>query len=179
MPEARALPSRIELRASLERLRVDFPRLVDEVSDTQWVQQCVDTRWTNGEVLAHLQQVVGFVPQQIDHARRGKDMLNFPRLIRDPVNYLLVKRLALRHSRPSLKAAFNRAIDEALVALDGVRDDEWGKGARFFGAGFRDIEHIFRTQAEHFAKHAADVRAAIGRGARPKPVDVRRQRSGP
>ena len=74
---------------------------------------------------------------------------------------------ARRHSRRSLKADFDQAVGDILAALDDVRDDEWQRGARYFGAGFRDIEQILRAQPDHFAGHAADVRAALGKGARP------------
>jgi hypothetical protein len=176
MAAGQAPPSKIALRVALERQRADFARLVDDISDTQWSQQGANTSWTNGDVLAHLLQDIDLLPRAIDHARRGKALLNYPAFIRDPINFLLVKRLARRHGRPSLKAAYNKAIDDAIAALDGVREDEWQLGANFFGAGFRDIERLFSAQAEHFADHVAALRAAIGQGTRAKPVEVRRRR---
>ena len=176
MAAGQAPPSKIALRVALERQRDDFARLVDDVSDAQWAERGANTSWTNGEVLAHLLQQIGYLPRTIDHARRGKGMLNYPAFIRDPLNFLLVKRLARRHGRPSLKAAYSKSIDEAIVALDGVRDDEWQLGANFFGTGFRDIARLFSAQAEHFASHVAAMRTAIEQGTRPKPVEVRRRR---
>lgn len=178
MADERTPPNRIALRVGLERLRADFERLVDDVSDTNWGQRSRNTSWSNGEVLAHLLQNLTYLPRTVEHARRGKNLLNWSPAIRDPINFLLVKRLGMRYRRSTLKAAYGRAVEAALAVLDGVRDDEWHLGAHFFGAGFRDIEQLFRGQIEHFAAHETDVRAAIGheRPSRPVAVQGRRRR---
>lgn len=169
-------PNRIALRVGLERLRADFERLMDDVSDPQWGQQSRNTRWSNGDVLVHLLQNLTFLPRLVDRARRGKDMLNFSQSILAPVNFLLVKWQARRYKRSTLKTAYGRAIEQALATLDGVRDDEWELGGHFFGAGFQDIAQLFQAQIDHFAAHETDVRAAIGRPRPAQPVAARGRR---
>ena len=176
MADERTPPNRIALRVGLERLRADFERLVDDVSDTNWGQQSRNTRWSNGDVLAHLLQNLTYLPRTVDHARRGKNLLNWSPALLAPINFLLVKRLGMQYRRSTLKAAYGRAVDAALAALDGVRDDEWHLGAHFFGAGFRDIAQLFEAQTAHFSAHEADVRAAIGRERPSRPVTVQGRR---
>jgi hypothetical protein len=57
---------------------------------------------------------------------------------------------------------YDRAHEALIATLDGVRDDEWGKGARVFGNDYT-IESTFREVAEHYREHEMDILRGLGR----------------
>lgn len=153
-----------ELQAELEAMSSNFHALLTEIPAEELRRPSFGTRWTNGELLAHAVASLELVPREIACARSGKGLYNYPSWFLAPVNYLMIKRSARGATTESLGRRFDVALDRARVVLDGVRDDEWRKGANFWGEGFRDIEGLFKIIPEHFAEHSSQVLRAIGRG---------------
>jgi hypothetical protein len=44
-----------------------------------------------------------------------------------------------------------------IAALHDIRDEDWTKGANFYGEGFYSIEDLFHTPRDHFNEHAAAI----------------------
>ena len=59
----------------------------------------------------------------------------------------------------SLRRRYDAAFAAALSTLDGVGEDEFQLGARFWSEGFRDIAGLYAGQVDRLSEHAADVRA--------------------
>jgi hypothetical protein len=151
-------PDRAAIRAAWETMRRDFHALVDSLTDHQWNQQSISTRWSNGELLTHFVVSLGLFPKELACARQGKSFVNLPGTIMNPLNYLLVRTAALRFKRQALKERFESYYARGLHEIDNIRDDEWRKGAHFFGEGYRDIEALCYLHPHHFEEHGRQVR---------------------
>ncbi|MBI5877680.1 MAG: maleylpyruvate isomerase N-terminal domain-containing protein [Chloroflexi bacterium] len=151
---------RAALRAEWEAMRTDFHALVDTLTDSQWRQPSVSTGWTNGELLTHFVISIGLLPRQVDSARKGANLGNMPGGLLHTGSYWLTRLTAMRLKRDGLKQRFERDYAAGLLLLDGIHDDEWSKGAEFFGSGFWDMETVCRRPVEHWREHGAQVRLA-------------------
>jgi uncharacterized protein with von Willebrand factor type A (vWA) domain len=69
------------------------------------------------------------ISQEIEAVRKGKDFLNFPIAIAAPANLVMVKMRARRATAQTLLDDYDRAFEAALLAWEGVADDEWSKVA--------------------------------------------------
>ena len=156
-------PDREAIRAGMEAIRVAFRQLLDDLAEADWRRRYPGSAWTVGELLTHLTWSLELVPREVEHARRGKGMFNLPPLVRDPLSMIATRGAARGQTRQSIAARYESAHAAALRTLDGVKDDEWHRGAPFWGEGFRDIEGLFRAITHHFDEHAAHVRQVAGR----------------
>ncbi len=151
-------------------MRAAAERLFSCVSDADWRRHSANPGWTVGEVLTHLTWSLEQVPREVESARRGRGMYNLPRLVRDPLSTVVTRMLARRYTLRRLARQYDAAYAAALHTLDGVGDDEWRRGASFYGEGFRDIEALFREQARHLEEHGRDIRAVLLRAAEDSPA---------
>ncbi len=156
-----AVADRAAILAAWETMRRDFHALVDSLADSQWNQRSISTRWSNGELLTHFVVSLGLFPKELACARQGKSFVNLPGTIMNPLNYVLVRTAALMFKRQALKQRFERYYAQALREIDNIRDDEWRKGAHFFGEGYRDIEALCYLHPHHFEEHGGQVRQGI------------------
>src|SRR5918911_5515086 len=69
-------------------MRRDFHALVDSLTDHQWNQRSITTRWSNGELLTHFVMSLGLFPKELACARQGKSFVNLPGTIMNPLNLL-------------------------------------------------------------------------------------------
>jgi uncharacterized protein (TIGR03083 family) len=157
---ATAATVREELRAELVATRAAFLDLLGGLSDADWRRPTRNTAWTVGDLLHHLVWSLEQVPREVASARRGKGMFNLPRFLRDPLSAVYTRQGARRQSLATVARRYDAAYDAALRALDEVRDDEWQRGAPFWGEGFITIEGLFRAQAHHLVEHRQDIAAA-------------------
>ena len=97
------------------------------------------------------------MPREVASARQGKGMFNFPRFVRDPLAALYTRLGARRESLATITRRYDTAHAATLRTLDEVRDDEWQRGAPFWGEGFITIEGLFRAQSRHLMEHRGDV----------------------
>jgi hypothetical protein len=164
MAEAIADPScRTDVRADLAATRTAVQQILAGMSAADWRRRSANPAWTVGEVLAHLTLSLEHVPREVECARRGRGMYNLPRILAGPVNMLATRLLARRYTWQTIARQYDAAYAAALRTLEGVGDDEWRLGARFFGEGFKDIETLFRGQAHHLAEHGQDIWAVLPR----------------
>ena len=157
--------TREALRAELAATRAAFHELLAGLADADWRRRTANPAWTVGHLLHHLTWSLEMLPREVASARRGQGMYNFPPAVRDRLSATITRLGASRQSLRSVARRYDDAYAAALRALETVRDDEWGRGAPFWGEGFIDIAGLFRAQALHLAEHGADILAATqGRG---------------
>jgi hypothetical protein len=87
-------------------------------------------------------------------------MFNFPPLVCDWLNAQLTRLGARGQTLDTLRQRHDAACAAAIAKLDGVRDDEFQLGARFWSEGFRDTAGLYVAQVDHLAEHAPDVHGA-------------------
>ncbi len=152
---------RVAVRTELEATREAFHTLLSELSDDDWQRQCPDSEWTVRETLAHVVRSMNFFSGQIDRARKGRGIPRvLPSFIVNRINTSMTRRNA-RNTTPQLLAQqYDTAHAQLLKTLETVQDDEWTKGASFFGQ-YVTIADIFHSPTRHFNEHAAQVRQAV------------------
>ncbi len=158
-PEALATPEATRkdaLRAELAATRRRFHELVTAFTGSAWRHSDPNTRWTFGEVLVHVTWAMEYLPQEVESARRGRGMFNIPPWLRDPFSLWYVRWIARDALPGDIRQRYDTAIDRTLRSLDAIREDEWERGANFYGEGYYSIEDLFHTPAEHLAHHTVD-----------------------
>lgn len=154
---------REEIRAELSATRAAFHELLNGLSAADWRRKTSNPAWTVGNLLHHLVWSLEMLPREVASARRGKGMFNLPPAVRDPLSAAYMRLGTRGQSLPTIRRRYDAALAAALRALDEVRDDEWRRGAPFWGEGFIDIEGLFRAQARHLAEHRQDIVASLPR----------------
>lgn len=143
------------LRAELEATRAAFHTLARSYDGPAWQEKSTTTDWTCGEVLVHLTWALEQLPQEIDSARRNKGMFNFPKWLAAPLSYWYGRWLARAATPDEIRRRYAQAMDATLFKLDTIHDDEWSRGADFYGEGFHSIEDLFHAPAKHLTDHTA------------------------
>jgi hypothetical protein len=154
---------RADVHAELTAMRAALGQLLDRVSEADWRRRSANPGWTVGEVLTHVTWSLEQVPREVQGARRGRGMYNFPPILMGPLNMVAARLFARRYTPQTIARQYDAAYTAALRTLEGVRDDEWRLGAPFYGEGFKDIEELFRGQARHLEEHARDIWPVLSR----------------
>ena len=146
---------RAAIRAEVHATQASFHALVKAISPERWSQPWPGSAWTACEVMVHLTWALEQLPSEVASARRGRGMFNYPAWIANPGSYWINRWSARGQTPASVLRRYDAAIDAALVSLNSVADDEWERGASFYGHGFYTIEGLFHTPAEHLDEHTA------------------------
>jgi hypothetical protein len=158
-----AIPDRTVLRRQLEETRSAFRALVESLTDTDWQRKTRSTAWTIGEVLTHFADALARTPEAIEHVRQGKNYLNPPSFL-NWLGHLINRRLAQQNARSQTRASILARYDQAhmvmVATVEGMRDDEWGRGAYCFGAGYKTILDLCQMLSSHFQEHTAQIAAS-------------------
>jgi uncharacterized protein (TIGR03083 family) len=162
---ATASTAREEIRAELEATRAALLELLASLSDADWRRPTSNPAWAVGDLLHHLVWSLEQLPREVASARRGKGMFNLPPFLRDRLSALYTRFGARQQSLPTIALRYDAAYTAVMQTLEEVRDDEWQRGAPFWGEGFISIEGLFRAQAHHLAEHRRDILAAVQRTA--------------
>jgi uncharacterized protein (TIGR03083 family) len=161
-----SVPDRQSIRAELKATRNAYHELVNSISPDDWTKETANPGWRVGQILWHLAWGASFFPKGVDECRKGKAR-NPPTWIINPLNKLIT-RIGSRGATPqSVLEKYDANHARILACLDGVRDDEWGKGVNPLGAFgvYKTIESVFHSVTFHFREHEADVLAGLGRRA--------------
>lgn len=150
-------PDRDAIRAELEATRAAFHVLLASVSDGDWQRKSRNPAWTNREVLAHITGYLTLLPRFVGGARQGKGFPKPPLVLSRHLGTLFTRWAARKQTPRSLAQRYDAAHATALALLDGIRDEEWHRGASF-PSGYQTVASFFRIHARHFAEHAAQVR---------------------
>jgi len=114
-------------------------------------------------VLTHFADALAGTPEAIEHVRQGKNYLNPPSFL-NWLGHLINRRLAQQsargQTRASILAWYDKAHTAMVATIEGTRDDEWGRGAYCFGAGYKTILDLCQAPPSHFQEHAAHIAAS-------------------
>jgi hypothetical protein len=158
-----ATPDRMVLCRQLEETRFAFHDVVESLTDADWHRKTSSTAWTIGEVLTHLTYTLAHTPEAIEHVRQGKNYLNPPSLLNwlgHLINRRLAQQSARTQTRASILAWYDKAHTAMLATVEGIGDDEWGRGAHCFGAGYKTVLDLCQMLPSHFQEHAAQIAAS-------------------
>ena len=150
-----------QIRAQLLANRERYLQTLERITDEDFGRKSGNAAWTVGQLMSHLVWSFELLPQEVEKARRGKGMFNYPRIIRDPANAFLGRRAGRGQTTETLRRRYEAATEAALTSLEGVPESDFGKGAKFWGEGFYDVAALFAAQAEHLDEHVPDIEKAI------------------
>lgn len=156
-----------ELRREMEQTRAAFHALLAEVAAARWREKSPTTEWSVGEVFVHLTWALEYLPKEVEAAREGRGMFNMPNWVGAPLSFWYVRWLARSATPASLSQRYDSAMERVIRLLDTIPDDDWSKGADFYGEGFHSVEDLLHSVAKHFGDHTAGMArqgAAPGRG---------------
>ena len=148
---------RLTLQAEIETTREAFRQLVLTLPDARWSGLAPGSKWTGKQLLHHVTWALEQLPKEVESAKLGKGMFNYPKFLADNGSYWLVKWEARNETRESLLARYDAALDQVLASAQGIDEGDWQRGARFYGEGFYSIADLFHTAGNHFQEHAAPL----------------------
>lgn len=151
---------RADLEAEIEATRESFRDLARTLPDALWSNTAAGSKWNGKQLLHHITWALEQLPQEIESAKRGKGMFNYPGFLADAGSYWLVKWEARKETRESLLRRYDAAIDRVLVSMRSVEESDWDRGARFYGEGFYSVADLLHTPAGHFEEHAKPLTGA-------------------
>ncbi|WP_069802389.1 DinB family protein [Thermogemmatispora onikobensis] len=159
-PSTTAYPDRSALCAQLEETRLAFHALVASLSEEVWHSKHTASAWTVRELLSHIVDGLAHAPDAIDHARHGKPFLNLPPFLHwltAPANFWLSKWHARGQTRQTILARYDAAHQVLLHKIEGIRDDEWSRGAPCYGEGYKTVLDLCVLPIRHLSEHAAQL----------------------
>jgi hypothetical protein len=156
-----SVPDRTAIRAELEATQAAFHHLIDPLSDADWSRKSPSSEWTLGEILVHLTWSLEYLPREVTHALQGRGMFNMPKVVADPFSLIYMRWLARKANKASIMRRYDTAMAFVMAALNNIRDEDWTKGANFYGEGFYSIADLFHTPTDHFKEHSAGI--VVGR----------------
>ena len=154
---------RAAIRAALAATQAAYHHLLDSLNDTEWRQPSGDPAWTVGEQLAQAADELALVPRSVAAARTGRDFSPpQARGVTRAINTRTTRQM-VRHATPeSVRAKYDTAYQAVCTALDAVAEEDWQRGATFFGE-YQTVADVFRRVPTDFAGHAAAVAQGLGR----------------
>lgn len=150
-------PDRESIRQGLEATRAAYHELLASLSADDWRSKSGNPHLTVKQLMWHIAWAMGWISRSVDAVKRGRG-LGVPRFLIDPGRLLAMRWLARGATPEAAARAYDAGHTALLQRLDALRDEDWARSARRFGE-VRSVEWYFRHVAEHFAEHAADVRA--------------------
>ncbi len=145
------------LRSELEATREAFHTLLEKVSKVEWRQKSPASAWTVGEVFVHLTWALEYLPEEVKRARRGQGMFNLPKGLSDFLSYWYIRWIARTATPESIRHSYDKAMDASIGLLDEIPEEDWNKGANFYGEGFHSVEDLFHGPARHFSEHTSGL----------------------
>lgn len=161
MPANIADPRRSEIQASLDDARSAFHELLMSLEPDEFESRRSRSDWTVFETAVHVVASLERTPALIAALRRGKDYLNVPLPVAEPVKRIITWSLARFATREGLARRFDAAQAAIVGVLATIRDDEWARSGRAFGEGTWTVEHALRHQAEHVREHIQQMKLAL------------------
>ena len=102
------------------------------------------------------------LPREIAAARAGRGMFNMPRWLRDPLSLVYTRWIARRTTLQSAANRYAAALGAVDALLGTIQDDEWQRGARFYGERFYSVEDLCHTPAQHLIEHRPTIEHLLG-----------------
>lgn len=145
------------IRTEVEQTRTDYHALLRSLTPADWSRRSANPAWGVKQLMWHLASGVGITAFALNRAKKGKGV-NPPILLLDLLNTTMTRAGSLRATPKSVARMYDAGHAKMLAALDGVRDDQWTKGATVFGV-YRTVEEICRMIRAHWDEHSVDIRA--------------------
>ncbi len=153
------------IQKELEEVRLNFFRLLDAISDSDWDRRLLGEGWTVKQEMVHIVQVLNVLSNGIRRASsKGKrSMLAIvPPGLRSWVNgYIVIPFLARSATRQSIAKAYDKAHNALLGLLKELPEEAWSKGVPY-PRKYRTVEQMAHRPAEHFKEHVAHLRTLPG-----------------
>jgi len=89
-----------------------FHALVESLTEAQWHSKTATTAWAVCDVLTHVADGLARLPEAMAHVRQGKNYLNLPSWLRDP----LIRWLTTWSARDQTPESILRRYDQAHTA---------------------------------------------------------------
>ena len=144
------------IREELEKVRVRFLHLLEEISEKDWDRRFLGEGWTVKQEMVHIVQVLNVLPHGIRRISKG-DRRSFlaivPTSLRSWVNgYIIIPFMARSVTRQSIVEAYSNAHNSLLGILEELPEDDWSKGMPY-PRKCRTVEQLAHRPAEHFEEH--------------------------
>ena len=72
-----------------------------------------------------------------------------------PINLLLSKWSARGQTRQTILARYDAAHRALVTTIEGIHEDEWGRGAHCFGDGYKTVLDLRDIPNRHLQEHTA------------------------
>lgn len=150
---------RAAIATELEATRASFHDLLAAVSNTEWNHKSPSSEWTVKEVFAHLTWALEYLPEEVNRARRSQGMFNLPKRVSDTLSFWYMRWLARTATPASIARRYDTAMDASIALLETIPDEDWERGADFYGEGFHSVQDLFHIPAHHLNEHTFEMRA--------------------
>ena len=174
MPDEHPRVNRDDIAADLERVRIEFHRLVEAALPDDWGKPTLGTRWTNEQLLFHM--VFGYmVVQRLlvlvrIFSRLPKRMSRIHAKILGAatrpfhvINYYGSCSAALVYNRRRMGAKLDRVIASLQRQLASEKDAEFARGMHYptqwdpFFEDYMTLADLYRYPGRHFDFHARQL----------------------
>ncbi|MDL1912697.1 DinB family protein [Chloroflexi bacterium CFX6] len=161
-----------ELVREMETTRRDFHHLLDSVPEAFYRLPSDNPAWTVGEVLFHMSLAPRFLTADLRLLLGQAWMARIvgaliPKSLFDRLNEYFTKRWASRNmTREKLRRAYDTAHENALRALEKLREEDFGKSLEYPNydellSGVVSVEKLYRYITIHFHAHAEQIRRIV------------------
>jgi DinB superfamily len=167
------------IRTELEETRLQFHRLLESLTKSDWDAPSCNPAWTNGQLLFHMAFAFILIPPLFcmirfwsRRSRRSSHAfaraLNSATPLFNWINALGPRVGARVYGRRRLGAKYDSVHIAILGKLDSVQDVEWDQGMYYprrwdpsFGE-FMTFEQLFHYPVAHFSHHQRHLSAGAG-----------------
>ncbi len=163
---AHAQSTRFEsVREELDKVRLRFLHLLDEISEKDLDRRFPDEGWTAKQEMVHIVQVLNLLPNGIRRASRGgrpSILAIVPTSLRSWINgHIVIPFMARGTTRQSIVEAYSKAHNTLIGILEELPKDTWSKGMPY-PRKYRTVEQMAHRPAEHFDEHLEHLQNVLG-----------------
>lgn len=153
------------VREELEKVRLRFLHLLDEVPEKDWNHRFPGEGWTIKQEMVHMVQVLNIIPTGIRRASTGRVrsfLAIVPAGLRGWVNgHVVVPLMSLNATRATIADKYNKAHTALVALLEALPEGSWSKGMPY-PKKYRTVEQMAHRPAEHFEEHVGHLRNVLG-----------------
>lgn len=153
------------VREELEKVRLRFLHLLNEVSEKDWNRRFPGEGWTIKQEMVHVVQVLNVITAGIQRASTGRVrpfLAIVPAGLRSWVNgYIIVPIISKNATRTSIADKYNKAHIALVDLLKALPEESWNKGIPY-PKKYRTVEQMAHRPAEHLEGHLGHLRDTLG-----------------
>lgn len=141
----------------MRRMPEELGSLLAGRAEADLVRRPAPDAWSVTEIVCHLRDVEEFYCQRVQTILANRD----PVLAAfDPERWVVERQYARSAAAPALDA-FTLRRRETLAVLDGLGEDDWGRGGSHAQRGWMTVRRIVHGWAKHDDEHADQIRRAL------------------